>query len=249
VTGCEVKCFKVDEKDINKKTECPRAKDPKNATDAEQGEICMRGRHIMNGYLANAKLGNDHVAEIKKKTADAIDDDGWLHSGDMGCIDQYGMIRITGRYKELIIGAGGENIAPVPIEDHIKKLCPAVSNVMMVGDKRKFNTCLVTLKAKGANGERPGTDELDGPAAEVNPDVKTISAAQNDAAYLKYIEEAIRQTNLSPACPSNAAKIQKFKILSRDFSVENDELTPTLKLKRSVACKIHADVIDEMYKD
>jgi long-chain-fatty-acid--CoA ligase ACSBG len=137
----------------------------------------------------------------------------------------------------------------VPIEDHIKKLCPAVSNVMMVGDKRKFNTCLVTLKAKGANGERPGTDELDGPAAEVNPDVKTISAAQNDAAYLKYIEEAIRQTNLSPACPSNAAKIQKFKILSRDFSVENDELTPTLKLKRSVACKIHADVIDEMYKD
>merc|ERR1719174_322201 len=103
----------------------------------------------MNGYLANPKFGNDHVMEIKKKTADAIDSEGWLHSGDMGCIDKYGMIRITGRYKELIIGAGGENIAPVPIEDMIKKLCPAISNVMMVGDKRKYNTCLVTLKAKG----------------------------------------------------------------------------------------------------
>merc|ERR1719356_2006705 len=81
----------------------------------------------------------------------------------MGCMDTKGMIRITGRYKELIIGSGGENIAPVPIEDEIKKRCAAISNVMMVGDKRKFNTCLVTLKAKGATGEQPGGDELDGP--------------------------------------------------------------------------------------
>jgi long-chain-fatty-acid--CoA ligase ACSBG len=249
VSGAEVKCFKVSDKNPRDKTECPRAQDPKNATDAEQGELCFRGRHIMNGYLANAKFGNEHVNEIKKKTAEAIDEDGWLHSGDMGCIDKHGMVRITGRYKELIIGAGGENIAPVPIEDHIKKLCPAISNVMMVGDKRKFNTCLVTLKAKGANGEKPGTDELDGPALDVNPDVKTISAAMTDPAWLKYVEDAIRQTNLSSACPSNAAKIQKFKILSRDFSVENDELTPTLKLKRSVACKIHLPVIEEMYKE
>jgi long-chain-fatty-acid--CoA ligase ACSBG len=249
INGVEVKCFKVDEKDINKKSECPRAENPKAAIDAEQGELCFRGRHVMNGYLANPKFGNDHVAEIKKKTAESIDADGWLHSGDMGCIDKYGMVRITGRYKELIIGAGGENIAPVPIEDHIKKVCPAISNVMMVGDKKKFNTCLVTLKAKGATGEKAGSDDLDGPALDVNPDVKTISAAQKDPAWLKYVEEAIRQTNNSPACPSNAAKIQKFKILSRDFSVENDELTPTLKLKRSVACKIHAEVIDEMYKE
>ena len=83
--GHEVKCFKVDETDNNKKTECPVAQDPKAPTDAEQGEICFRGRHIMNGYLANPKLGADHVEEIKKKTADAIDTDGWLHSGDMGC--------------------------------------------------------------------------------------------------------------------------------------------------------------------
>jgi acyl-CoA synthetase (AMP-forming)/AMP-acid ligase II len=62
-------------------------------------------------------------------------------------------VRITGRFKELIIGAGGENVAPVPIEDNIKLLCPAISNVMMVGDKRKYNTCVVTLKAEGATGE------------------------------------------------------------------------------------------------
>jgi long-chain-fatty-acid--CoA ligase ACSBG len=183
------------------------------------------------------------------KTADSIDADGWLHSGDMGCIDKFGMVRITGRYKELIIGAGGENIAPVPIEDHIKKLCPALSNVMMVGDKRKFNTCVVTLKAKGATGEKPGTDELDGDALDVSPGVTKISAAMTDPTWLKCVEDAIKKTNNSPACPSNACKIQKFKILPRDFSVETDELTPTLKLKRSVACKIFHDLIEEMYQE
>jgi long-chain-fatty-acid--CoA ligase ACSBG len=246
--GVEVKCFKVDEKDNNKKTECPRAKDPKSPTDAEQGEICYRGRNIMNGYLANPKLGADHMAEIKKKTAEAIDKDGWLHSGDMGCIDKFGMVRITGRYKELIIGAGGENVAPVPIEDNIKKLCPGLSNVMMVGDKRKYNTCLVTLKAKGATGEKPGTDELDGEALKVSPGVTTITAAMTDPTWQKYIEDGIKATNKSPACPSNASTIKKFKILPRDFSVETEELTPTLKLKRSVAAKNFHDIIEEMYQ-
>ena len=96
------------------------ARDPLHPTEAEQGEICYRGRHIMMGYLANPKLGADHVAEIDKKTADAIDADGWLHSEDKGCIDSDGFIRITGRYKELIIGAGGENVAPVPLENFLK---------------------------------------------------------------------------------------------------------------------------------
>jgi len=211
------------------------------------GEICFRGRHIMNGYLANPKLGDAHVEEIKKKTKESIDEDGWLHSGDMGCIDKFGMVRITGRYKELIIGSGGENIAPVPIEDHIKKLCPAISNVMMVGDKRKFNTCVVTLKAKGASGEKPGTDELDGDALEVNPAITKISEAMKDETWQKYIQNAIDETNKSPACPSNASRIQKFVILPRDFSVETEELTPTLKLKRSTACKNFSEQIEAMY--
>ena len=74
------------------------------------------------------------MAEINKKNAETIDSEGWLHSGDKGCMDARGLLKITGRYKELIIGAGGENIAPVPIEDNVKRLCPAISNFMMVGD-------------------------------------------------------------------------------------------------------------------
>ena len=99
----------------------PLAKDLFNPTEEEQGEICYRGRNIMAGYMANPALGTDHVNTIKKKVTDAIDSDGWLHSGDKGCMDERKMLRITGRYKELIIGAGGENVAPVPIEDEIKR--------------------------------------------------------------------------------------------------------------------------------
>merc|ERR1719261_817029 len=105
------------------------------------------------GYMANPDLGEKHVAEIEKQTADTIDRDGWLHSGDKGMITENGMVKITGRYKELIIGEGGENIAPVPIEDKVKASCGAINEVMMVGDKRKYNVALVTLKAVGANGE------------------------------------------------------------------------------------------------
>merc|ERR1719158_2499932 len=129
------------------------------------------------GYMANPNFGLEHIAEIEAKTAGAIDKDGWLHSGDKGCVDTMGMFKVTGRYKELIIGAGGENIAPVPVEENIKLLCPALSNVMMVGDNRKFNVALVTLQAEGSTGEFPGGDELTGVALDVNPKVKTISQA------------------------------------------------------------------------
>merc|ERR1712113_967034 len=145
-----------------------------------QGELCFRGRNIMMGYLANPDLGADHVAELKKKTAETIDNEGWLHSGNKGMITTAGMVKITGRYKELIIGEGGENIAPVPIEDHVKKECDGIAEVMMIGDKRKYNVALITLKAKGANGEVPGSDDLDAGAARMNPNVKTISAAMDD---------------------------------------------------------------------
>merc|ERR1719436_508960 len=115
------------------------------------------------GYFANKVLGDDHVADIEKKTAATIDSEGWLHSGDKGMITKQGMVRITGRYKELIIGEGGENIAPVPIEDHVKKACDGINEVMMVGDKRKYNVAIITLKAKGANGETPGSRQLPTP--------------------------------------------------------------------------------------
>merc|ERR1712217_744349 len=113
--GSEVKCFKVDPSDINKKTECPLAPAMDAAEEEYQGEICFRGRGIMMGYLASTDLGDKHLGEIEKKTAETIDNDGWLHSGDKG----------------LIIGEGGENIAPVPIEDSVKGLCDGVAECMM----------------------------------------------------------------------------------------------------------------------
>lgn len=244
----EVKAFKVDPEDINKKVECPRAKNIFSATDAEQGELCYRGRHIMLGYMANPLLGPEHVTEIQKKNADAIDAEGWLHSGDMGTISRQNMVKITGRYKELIIGAGGENIAPVPIEDEIKMQCGAVSNVMMIGDKRKFNVCLITLKVVGASGELPGGDELDGEAASLVSGITSVTEAMNSPAYTKMIEDAIKRTNKNgKVCPSNAATIQKFMILPRDVSVSTGELTATLKLKRGVVMKKFEEAIESIY--
>jgi long-chain-fatty-acid--CoA ligase ACSBG len=246
--GTEVKVFKVDEKDMTKKKECPPAKNMFQPTEEEQGELCYRGRHIMMGYMANPKLGEDHVKEIEKKNRETIDEEGWLHSGDKGCCDERGMFRITGRYKELIIGAGGENIAPVPIEDNIKKLCPFISNVMMVGDKRKYNTCLIALQCEGATGEVPGSNVLAGAAKTLDPACKTIEDAKKSKIFNDTITKAIQDTNKNDkVCPSNAAAIQKFAILPNDFSVEGDELTATLKLKRGTVDKKYKALIDQMY--
>merc|ERR1712048_93822 len=165
-----------------------------------------------------------------------------------GMITCDGMCKITGRYKELIIGEGGENIAPVPIEDHVKKMCDGIAEVMMVGDKRKYNVALVTLKAIGANGEIPGTDELDAGAARLNPDVKTISGAMKDRAWIDAVTAAIKSANDNgKVCLNNAAKIQKFTILPMNFSEQNNELTPTKKLKRAVVQKSYAEIIEKMY--
>jgi long-chain-fatty-acid--CoA ligase ACSBG len=243
--GTEVKAWICDPDDFNKKVEAPKAKDINNATEAEQGELCYRGRHIMMGYMANPALGEEHVAMIQKKNIEAIDDDGWLHSGDKGCIGENGMLKITGRYKELIIGAGGENISPVPIEDTMKSEGTALSNVMMVGDKRKFNIVLVTLKAQGATGEAAGNDNLDGDARKVDPAVTTISGAMKSEVWAKYITDVIVRTNKT--VPNNPSKIQRFTILPHDFSVDTGELTATLKLKRSVVEKKHTPMIDKVY--
>merc|ERR1719375_1251601 len=202
----------------------------------------------MMGYMANPDLGQEHVDEIKKKLAGAIDEEGWLHSGDKGAMGENGMVKITGRYKELIIGEGGENIAPVPIEDHVKKLCDGVNEIMMVGDKRKYNVALVTLKAVGANGESPGTDDLDAGAKRVNPAVTKISQAMDDQTWIDTITKAITATNKDPkVCINNAFTIQKFCILPTNFSEENNQLTPTKKLKRAVVEKEYSALIDRMY--
>eukprot|EP00760_Papus_ankaliazontas_P010100 PhM_4_TR14202/c0_g1_i1/m.70140/K15013/ACSBG; long-chain-fatty-acid--CoA ligase ACSBG len=200
------------------------------------GEICFRGRHIMMGYMKS-----------EDKSRDAIDAEGWLHSGDVGRIDEHGLLYITGRIKELIIGAGGENIAPVPIETEIKRLCPAISNIVMIGDKRKYNVALISLKCEPNLSDGSFTDALMNEALSLNPSVKTVSAARNDPIVKKAIENAIKEYNTGHTIVSNAQKIQYFRILPTDLSVPGGELTATLKLKRDVITKKYVDLIDEMY--
>eukprot|EP00933_Yihiella_yeosuensis_P033483 TRINITY_DN27187_c0_g1_i1.p1 TRINITY_DN27187_c0_g1~~TRINITY_DN27187_c0_g1_i1.p1 ORF type:complete len:738 (+),score=189.24 TRINITY_DN27187_c0_g1_i1:74-2287(+) len=245
--GIEVKCFKTGPNGEN--VEVPRCQPgAKTVPEDQQGEICFRGRHIMMGYMANPSFGDEHMKEIDEKNASAIDKWGWLHSGDKGCMDTNGMVKITGRYKELIIGAGGENIAPVPVEENIKLLCPAISNIMMVGDNRRYNVALVSVQAEGATGELPGGDDLTANAQQVSPGVTKVSQAMKDPKWLAYIQDAIDKTNNNATvCQNNAWKIQKFAILPRDFSIQTGELTATLKLKRSVAEEMWKDTIDKMY--
>merc|ERR1712051_843759 len=247
--GSEVKIFKVDPSDVNKKTECPAAPEMDSPEEDFQGEICFRGRGIMMGYLVSTDLGDKHLAEIEKKTAETIDNEGWLHSGDKGLKTRGGLIKITGRYKELIIGEGGENIAPVPIEDSVKGLCDGVAECMMTGDQKKYNVCFITLKAKGANGEVPGTDNLDAAATLVNDKVQTISGAMKDKVWIDTIMKAITETNKnSKIVLNNAFRIQKFCILPGNFSEEKNQLTPTKKLKRKAVETQYAAMIDKMYE-
>merc|ERR1711862_663273 len=132
--------------------------------------------------------------------------------------------------------------------DHLKKTCDGIAEIMMVGDKRKYNVALVTLKAVGANGEVPGSDNLDAGAARVNPSVKTITEARSDKAWIDTLTAAITSANNNgKVCSNNAAKIQKFTILPANFSEQNNELTPTKNLKRKVVEGIYKDVIDKMY--
>ena len=209
--------------------------DPKRDKPGE-GEVCFRGRHVMMGYMHDPA-----------KTAESIDEDGWLHSGDVGRVDpDTNLLSITGRIKELIITAGGENIAPVPIEDKIKSLLPGISNVMMVGDKKKYNTCLITLRQVPDLATEGGfTDELFGNSLEVSPASKTVTAAKADPTWTAYIQKGIDEYN--KVAVSNAQKIQKFTILDADFSVPGGELTATQKLKRAVVDKKYAAAIAAMY--
>jgi len=221
----------------------------KEIRDGLDGEICYRGRHIMMGYMANPDLGQEHVDMIAGKNRSSIDKFGWLHSGDKGQRDENGMIKITGRYKELIIGAGGENVAPVPVEDGVKSRCIAISNIMMFGDKQKFNVAVVTLKTVGANGTEPGTDELDPVVQALDSSCTTLTEAMDSKIIIDAITKAITDTNNdSKCCPMPPAKIQKFTILPSDFSSSTDELTPTFKLKRTIVADKYMKNILGMYE-
>uniref|UniRef100_A0A8C4IBH4 long-chain-fatty-acid--CoA ligase n=1 Tax=Dicentrarchus labrax TaxID=13489 RepID=A0A8C4IBH4_DICLA len=203
------------------------------------GEICFWGRHVFMGYLNSPD-----------KTAEAIDQDGWLQSGDLGKHDQHGFLYITGRIKELIITAGGENIPPVPIEDALKAEVPIISNVMLIGDKLKFLSMLLTLKCVVDDNGDP-TDELSPEALDfcqqngVSATKVSEIIANKEPAIYKAIQEGMERINARAT--SNAQKVQKWIILERDFSVGGGELGPTMKLRRPIVVKMYEEKINEMY--
>ncbi|XP_075031468.1 long-chain-fatty-acid--CoA ligase ACSBG2 isoform X2 [Calonectris borealis] len=206
------------------------------------GEICFSGRHIFMGYL-----------NMEEKTKEAIDEDGWLHSGDLGKHDKDGFLYITGRIKELIITAGGENVPPVPIEDAVKGAVPIISNAMLVGDKAKFLAMLLTLKCKAdvETGE-PG-DDLTPEAIEYcqklgskATKVSEIISSKDKAVYAA-IQKGILAVN--EGAVSNAQKVQKWVLLEKDFSLFGGELGPTMKLKRPEVARKYKDQIAQFYAD
>uniref|UniRef100_A0A3B4U2G5 Long-chain-fatty-acid--CoA ligase ACSBG1 n=1 Tax=Seriola dumerili TaxID=41447 RepID=A0A3B4U2G5_SERDU len=206
------------------------------------GEICFWGRNIFMGFL-----------NMEDKTREALDEDGWLHSGDLGKIDEEGFLYITGRIKELIITAGGENIPPVPIEEAVKKELPIISNAMLIGDKRKFLSMLLTLKCCTNAETMEPTEELSLEAVEFcqlqrsqATKVSDISGGKDKEVY-RAIQEGIERVN--SAATSNAQRIQKWTILMKDFSVSGGELGPTMKLRRPVVLEMYHKVIEGLYQE
>ncbi|XP_071769507.1 long-chain-fatty-acid--CoA ligase ACSBG2 isoform X1 [Centroberyx gerrardi] len=213
-----------------------------NPDEEGNGEICFWGRHVFMGYL-----------NMADKTEEALDAEGWLHSGDLGKHDQNGFLFITGRIKELIITAGGENIPPVPIEDAVKEAVPLISNAMLIGDKRKFLSMLLTVKCQVNGDTGAPEDELTAEAVELcrrmgsnAARVSDLSGGRDRAVHAA-IQEGINRVNENAT--SNAQRIQKWIVLDQDFSITGGELGPTMKLKRPVVMKMYKEQVENFYKE
>ena len=173
---------------------------------ADDGEILIKGPNVFMGYYKEPEA-----------TAESLVD-GWLHSGDLGAFDKDGFLTITGRKKEIIITAGGKNIAPKNIEAALKQ-SPLIGEVVVIGDRRKFLTALITVE--------------DAVAAKLAPEeVRSTVQAQLD------------EVNKTLA---RVEQVKKFTVLSRPFGIDSGELTPTLKIKRKVVAQKYATEIEAMY--
>jgi long-chain acyl-CoA synthetase len=189
---------------------------------AEDGEILSRGPHIMKGYW-----------NAPEATAQAIDKDGWFHTGDIGEIDKDGFLRITDRKKDIIINAYGKNIAPQPLEALLKS-SPYIGTPVLIGDRRKFLTALIV----------PNFEKLERDAQAMGVTYKTPDELVRHEKVRQLIQGEIDRFNQNL---DRQEKIRRFALLARDFSIDEDEITPSLKVKRKNIDQKYKSVIDEMY--
>jgi long-chain acyl-CoA synthetase len=189
---------------------------------ADDGEVLLHGEHLFTGYWNN-----------ERATAEALED-GWFHTGDIGTLDEDGYLTITGRKKEIIVTAGGKNVAPAVIEDRIRAHA-LIAECMVVGDGKPFVGALVTLDEEFLPrwAEQHGKP-VDTPVAEL----------RSDPELLAEVQQAVDDGN---AAVSHAEAVKKFRVLPTQFSEESGHLTPSLKLKRNVVLRDFADEIEALY--
>ena len=190
---------------------------------AGDGEILLRGGIIFAGYWQNDAA-----------TKEALDGEGWLHTGDLGALDDEGFLTVTGRKKELIVTAGGKNVAPNVLEDRLRAH-PLISQCMVVGDNRPFIACLITLDPEALPAWA---------AQHGKPTGSAVADLADDPDLLAELQRAVDDANLAV---SRAESIRKFRVLGVDFTVENGYLTPSLKVKRAITAKDFQAEIDALY--
>jgi long-chain acyl-CoA synthetase len=191
---------------------------------AEDGEILTRGPHVMKGYFNN-----------EAATAEVIDGEGWFHTGDIGVIDADGFVKITDRKKNIIVLSNGKNVAPQPIESELVR-SPFISQVMVVGSERKNLAALIV----------PNFDALKAWASENSIETDNLSAMLQTREVQQHIQSEIRSRLTDFA---DFEQVRRFALLEKEFSQEDDEMTPTLKLKRNVIIEKYGDAIDGMYPE
>jgi long-chain acyl-CoA synthetase len=190
---------------------------------AEDGEILARGPVVTPGYWRRDEA-----------TAEAIDAEGWLHTGDLGALDEDGFVRIVGRKKELIITAGGKNLSPNNIEEAIKQRSPIIAQLCAVGDQQPFIAALIVLDHEA----------LPGWCAANGIPFSSLEEASEHPAVVAEIQRAVDEGNQDLA---RVEQVRQWAILATEWTAESDELTPTLKLMRSVIHTKYADVIAGLY--
>jgi long-chain acyl-CoA synthetase len=190
---------------------------------ADDGEILLRGDNIFRGYWHN-----------ETATAEVLEGDGYFHTGDIGELDDDGYLRITGRKKELIVTAGGKNVAPAVLEDRLRGH-PLISQCMVVGDNKPFIGCLVTIDAEAL----PQWKRENGKSESA-----TVADLVDDPDLRNEVQKAVDDANKAV---SRAEAIRKFRILTVDFTEEGGQLTPTLKLKRKTVLEEFASDVEALY--